>query len=404
MQKFRFLLITTGKFHYLELAKALSKKKQLFKIVLGYPWFKIKRYNIPKTLVDFFGLYTIFDMLLYNFSNNFIQKFRLIIQRLNFEKISSKIEKYKNKSDVILFLSGSVGKKIFKVKENKNILICERASAHILFQKKILEEEYDLFNLQQTKKSLLKYGFAKWKIENEILEYNYADYILSPSKFVSNSFENYNLKKIIEIPYAADTSMFYKDNLISREKDKFNILFVGQLSLRKGLYYLIEAMKNFKHPGASLHIIGAGNSEETIFFKNNSKSIKNIYFHGIIKNDKLRYFYNKADIMVLPSIEDGFGIVALEALACGCPILVSENTGAKDTVLKYNCGQIFPIRDSKEILNKIENLANNKKLLEYFSTNATKATNIQNWDNYASILNKKIDNIKNENDNKFYIN
>ena len=57
MLKKKFLLCTHGTFHYFNLAKALNKKEQLLKIISGYPFIKLKKFNLPKFLIDANGLY-----------------------------------------------------------------------------------------------------------------------------------------------------------------------------------------------------------------------------------------------------------------------------------------------------------------------------------------------------------
>lgn len=391
MKKFKFLLITPTKFHYFEVAKALYKKNQLTKIISGYPWFKIKKENIPKKFVDFFGLYTIFYFLLLRFNSNFFHYVREIFIQLNINIISKKPKKYIHNSDIVLSLSGSLGKSIITLKKYKKIIICERASSHILFQKKILEEEYTQLNLIESRNKLIKYGFSNRIVENELIEYKHADHILVPSPFVSKTFKDYGIDHIIEMPFNINNSLFYRDHNIKKDKNAFNILFVGSLTIRKGLHYLIEAFNNFKHPNAFLNILGAGYDES--YLKKLAFSNKRIIFYGNKKGHELRNFYNKADLFVLPSLEEGFAYVQLEALACGCPLLISENTGAKETVIKNKCGMVFPIRDSKEILSKLELLANDKKTLNKLSENALNYSFNNNWHNYVEVLNKKLNKI-----------
>ena len=393
MKRYKFTLLTHAKFHYFEVAKSLIKKNQLIKLVSGYPKFKIKKLGIPYHLIDFFGLYTIINYLLRNIDINFVQSIRIYFQKLNARKISQKSKQYIKNSDVILGLSGTFINSIKELKKYKKIIICERSSSHILFQKKIIEEEYTRYNLLKTRDRILKYEFASWKIDNELIEYSYADHILTPSKFVTDSFKEYGINSIIEIPFGANTNDFFRDSSIKKKENEFHILFVGQITLRKGLQYLINAFNQFKHPNAYLHIVGGDTYGDINFMKKLSASNKKIVFHGIKKGKDLLYFYNVADIYVLPSIEEGFAITQLEALSCGCPILISENTGAKETVIENNCGMVFPIRDSNQILKKLEILANDKKLLKNYSDNALKLTTHKTWDTYTDILNQKLNKI-----------
>ena len=120
-----------------------------------------------------------------------------------------------------------------KFKEMGKIYICERSSSHILYQKTILEEEYKNFGLTNN----LEFDFSNWKVENELYEYENADFILTPSKFVTNSFIKKGHRNIIENKFGVNVDDF-KILRKNDEKGVFDILYVGQLSIRKGLLFV----------------------------------------------------------------------------------------------------------------------------------------------------------------------
>ena len=173
----------------------------------------------------------------------------------------------------------------------------------------------------------------------------------------------------------------------------FDILFIGQISLRKGLHYLIDAFQNLKHPNKRLHIVGTHTLDKKFFQKR--LNIENIITYGHINHLKLNNIINKCHIFVLPSIEEGFATVILQALSAGCPVIVSENTGAKEFVNDNNCGYVVPIRDPKAITEKLELISDNKNDMEYLSNNALKKMKNQNWKNYVNELDRIVKGIKN---------
>ena len=83
-------------------------------------------------------------------------------------------------------------------------------------------------------------------------------------------------------------------------------------------------------------------------------------------------------------------IVTLQAAASGCPLIVTENTGAAEFVNERKCGFVVPIRNSKAIADKLNLLADDKQLLNKFSNNALKFAGNNTWDNYADRLNQLI--------------
>ena len=112
-----------------------------------------------------------------------------------------------------------------------------------------------------------------------------------------------------------------------------------------------------------------------------------IFYHGVVKHHKLKYFINKSDVFVLPSLEEGFATVILQSLACGCPVIVSENTGAENFVKENKCGFVVPIRNSQIISDKLTLLSYNKQLLKELKNNALKTSTKNTWDDYVDKLN-----------------
>ena len=105
---------------------------------------------------------------------------------------------------------------------------------------------------------------------------------------------------------------------------------------------------------------------------------------------KLNDLYNKAHVFILPSIEEGFATVILQAVAAGCPVIVSENTGAAEFVKNNKLGYTVPIRDSDSITDKLEALADNKYLLNEFSNNGIKCMIKNTWSDYIDQLDNLI--------------
>ena len=236
MNKFNYLLSNAGKFHHFELAKVLYKRKQLSQIVCGYPWFKLKYEKIPKHLVEAHGFFNILNAFFRSYHK--LKFFSDYIDILNNKYIDNITSKYINRADVLIALSGTglnTGKKIIK---NNKIYICERSSSHIVFQNNILSEEYKEFGQP-------KFIINKLVIDRELQEYENANIILVPSLFAKKSFENYlpNSNKVHAINFGVNLQNFYPINSYTKDKDYFDILFIGGLSIMKGLHYLIEALQ-----------------------------------------------------------------------------------------------------------------------------------------------------------------
>ena len=86
---------------------------------------------------------------------------------------------------------------------------------------------------------------------------------------------------------------------------------------------------------------------------------------------------------MLPSIEEGLAYVTKEAIASGCPLIVSKNTGAMEFVNTNKCGYVIPIRDSQMIADKLTSLVDDKNLLNEFSNNAIEFSKDYTWEDYV---------------------
>jgi glycosyltransferase involved in cell wall biosynthesis len=202
---------------------------------------------------------------------------------------------------------------------------------------------------------------ARWKCpvppvahhhhERSVAMMEFTDYVLSPSSFVSKSFLSHGFKpsQILRNVYPIDLGCF-KPPSTPRPKDRpLTIIAPGSLSLRKGTPYLLEGFRMVLKtiPTARLVLTQSvfGNVEE-IFRSNADLPID---WHPPLKHPQLAEKMRGADILVLPSLEDGFARTVTEGLGCGLPIITTPNTGASDVIVPGKNGEIVPIRDPRAI-------------------------------------------------------
>ena len=150
---------------------------------------------------------------------------------------------------------------------------------------------------------------------------------------------------------------------------------------------MIDAFNKIKNPKKKLHLIGSHvNNDKEFFEKKINKS--NIINYGHVHNLKLNKILNFCDVLVLPSISDGYGMVVNQAAASGCPIIVTENCGSSEFVTENNCGYVVPARDSNAIFEKLSLLIDDKNLLKELSENAKNSSKNITWENYVDKLEK----------------
>lgn len=166
-------------------------------------------------------------------------------------------------------------------------------------------------------------------------------------------------------------------------KDSFLILFAGDLTRRgKGLDYLLASIKNIHDETVKLLI--AGNLRHNIYEKRVKKMGlgERVIFLGF--KDDLPDIYSGCDLFVFPSLYDGFGLVVIEAMASGLPVLVSKYAGASEIIEDGKNGVIFKNPKDVESLSEIIlGLKKDRKLRERLGKNARKSVMKYDWINMA---------------------
>ena len=162
------------------------------------------------------------------------------------------------------------------------------------------------------------------------------------------------------------------------QDDTFRIVYVGQIHYRKGLRYAIEAFKALKHPKKEFVIVGP----ETPVTGLEKVSIPDgVIFTGPLKGEELKNQYRRASVFVLPSLEEGLALVQGEALSFGVPLLITSNTGGDDIISDGKEGFIVPPADVKALTERLQEMADNKFLLEEMSAAALEtAQTLGSWD------------------------
>lgn len=193
--------------------------------------------------------------------------------------------------------------------------------------------------------------------------------VLTKDYFLGFKMHKFYKKKIIEIPPYIENIY----NIIDHQKLKdeiFNIGYLGRISEEKGLENLIRASIYLTKNKFTHNLIIAGNYKDTRFIKyykillKIKENQKNITFIGDIKEGDKNTFYDKLDLFILPSINsfEAFGIVQLEAMSRGIPVIASDLRGVRIPINYSGNGLIFKRDNVLSLVEKINSIKKNKFL------------------------------------------
>jgi glycosyltransferase involved in cell wall biosynthesis len=228
--------------------------------------------------------------------------------------------------------------------------VCDRGSAHIRVQDQLLREEHEHWGVPF-------FRTDPRNIAREESEYDEADCITVPSGFVLRSFlsQGVSFKKMRLLPYGVNLSRFQP--VAEPVVGRFDVLFVGGMSLRKGVQYLVQAYQKLNHPAKSLTFVGAPSHELIALLTTRGLWPSDAKILGHMPQTELKHLMSRSHVMVLPSIEEGLAMVQAQAMACACPVIASRSTGAEDLFSDGSEGFIVPTHDVDAIAERLQQLA-----------------------------------------------
>ena len=267
----------------------------------------------------------------------------------------------------------------------------------IKFENKLLNvwgsDVYDFPNQSSLKKKILIKNLLSYKG------------IASTSHCMAKEIEKYLKNKEIYItPFGVDTDLFKN---LNNEKDKNKIIIgiVKTLAPTYGLEYLIRAIKELEDileketfNKIEVHIYGKGYLEKELKQLTVDLNLEErIKFLGFIKNIGVPKAINKMDIFVVPSLEESFGVAAVEAMSCEVPVIVSDAEGLKEVVVNNETGFVVPKKDYKAIAEKLKELILDEELRIKFGKNGRKRVlELYDWNNNVDKMIEIYKEIKNE--------
>ncbi|MEW6603010.1 MAG: glycosyltransferase family 4 protein, partial [Nitrospirota bacterium] len=305
-------------------AKQLLKHGMLRQLITQYPKFKTRQWGIPDEIVTSTLLTGVANLCIYkSLSSRLVNKSRAveIMHRLFANTVSRHIPA---DTDVLYGLSSFMLETLQYAKSNGILSFVDHGSLHQRKEKEILAAECEQFGFSP---------FGNWQydwlLDKEDAEFAGSDFIVVASSLARKTLINNQVpaSKIYVNPLGVDMTLFYPGE---KKDDIFRIIFCGGLNPLKGVHYLVKAFHELNLPNSELWLIGTPPNDDRFLAVLNKHSGNNVTMKGTFPQSELRKLFCQGSVFVLPSLSDGWGLVVLQAMACGLPVIVSDMTGAAD--------------------------------------------------------------------------
>lgn len=218
-------------------------------------------------------------------------------------------------------------------------------------------------------------------INLESLEHDFASHIVVASSFTKATLVKHGVsdEKISIIPYGVDLQRFTVSVAKSDSARPFRFLFVGTVCARKGIPLLVEVWRRLALPNAELWLVGPIGDVA----KKNIPALPGLCIMGRMPHSELPNIFKQCDVFVFPSYFEGFGLVLLEALACGLFVITTDATAGPDILSDPEAGIVVPVGAMDDLGNAMKAAWIKRTERDQISTAARKTAENFSWRVYG---------------------
>jgi starch synthase len=288
--------------------------------------------------------------------------------------------RYATESDIFWGFQGSCLESLMAARTAGKIAVCEFATAHVTAAVRILNQEAERH--PEWAGTISNLHFPDWYRERLEREPHEADVCIAASSFTQKSLQEVGIspERIALLPLGVDVHQF---QYIRRPlHGPLKVLFVGGIGQRKGIKYLLEAVKQLNSPQIELLLLGPRPADDRPL-----KAYSNWYRYlgrtdqaGVVRE------MQNADVLVLPSVFEGFGLVIVEAMATGMPVITSTHSCGPEIIREGIDGFILPPDNVDGLASKIEWFARHRQQLAEMGIQAHRQAASFSWPAHTSRL------------------
>ena len=379
----RIVQAVFGVFHHFELARELERRGHLSMVYSTFPWRRLKREGLPHSRVETFPWLHAPEFLLqkYRIGNRWLYDQMGYSNALLFDEWTLRRIP---PCDAFIAISGAGLKTGHKVQQRGGRFICDRGSTHIRYRAELIEQEHLRWGVPENSQDDPR------DLAREEAIYEAADAVTVPSSYSRQSYLDRGIpaKKIHVLPYGVLLDRFQK--VADPPTDRFEVLYVGRVSLPKGFPYLLQAFDRLPVKNKHLTVIGGVQPEMDRVLEKLPR--ENVTFLGTMPQAQLKDHMSRSHVMVMPSLDEGMALVQGQAMACGCPVIATTNTGAADLFTDGVEGFIVPIRDPDALTVRMQQLSEDPTFQRRMSeASLARVRNLGGWQQYGDTWEKLLE-------------
>lgn len=218
-----------------------------------------------------------------------------------------------------------------------------------------------------------------------------ADYHIVASSYSQKAleFEGISPDRIFRIPYGVDENKFLEPTR-TFTIEELNTVFIGDVNQRKGIKELLEVAKVIHCENINFNIVGTGNEAFPELFKPYEPYVN---YLGYVSFATLLEQLKSNHVFVFPTMGEGFGLVLLEAMAAGMPVITTPNCGGPDIVEDGVNGFIVPVCDNSALIEKLRWMKAHPTEMKIMSRNAISTAKTYTWARYENGIVNSVNNM-----------
>lgn len=383
----RVVTSCSGRFHIFDQARELAHLGLLHRLITDYPPAYPARYGVPENRVQTLWATAYLMHGWRRLAGRMPSRLRQAVDHSLHDHFSSRLARVLPvDSEFFIGLSSFCREALAVCKERGVPCAVDHGSLHQADDARLVIEDARRWGIAPPRDIS-----PDWVIHKEDQEFHLADHVFVLSSVARDSLVRNGVPadRIFVNPCGVDLSSFAPG---VRRDTVFRVIQVGAISLRKGTLDLLSAFARADIPGAELWYVGGGLETSGLEAPIASLARPGVRFLPPVPQLKLRDYYNQASVFVLASLADGFGMVVAQAMACGLPVIVTENVGARDLVQDGVNGFVVPIRAPERIAEKLRLLHDQPELAKSMGE-AARARVEQGfaWSDYGKRLGEFID-------------